>query len=31
MQEFMAFFSKTIAERTERGVRQTVEEDSNLA
>lgn len=31
MQEFMAFFSRTIAERTERGVRQTVEEDSMSA
>jgi hypothetical protein len=29
-QEFMAFFSKTIAERTEKGVRQSVEEDGSL-
>ena len=28
-QEFLAFFTRTIAERTERGVRQTVEEDRN--
>ncbi len=30
-QEFLAFFSKTIAERTERGIRQSVEEDANIA
>ena len=29
-QEFLAFFSKTIAERTERGMRQTVEEESTF-
>lgn len=27
VKEFLAFFSKTIAERTEKGVRQSVEEN----
>ena len=30
LKEFLAFFSKTIAERTEKGVRQSVEENGTL-